>query len=255
MTILCITGMHRSGTSLTAAWLEQCGLAIADGAVIGPYFGNPKGHFEDEEFVNLHDSQIKTAYPRSDGWKVYDDVKKNLFTGKHLEIARELAARRNSKFETWGWKDPRTVLFLESWLELLPDLKFLFVWRPAVEVVVSLVARSRLDRQKRSFLQIDRVHSTRLWRTYNRRIVDFIRGHPQNTLLLPVQSIINKDSQVIGLLNSKFGARFFHKRIKDYYEDGLLQKRPTEITSTLMCKRFQTHKLESELHNLSSLVT
>ena len=67
---ICITGMHRSGTSLTTSWLESCGLQIHDGQSHGPATGNPKGHFEDKEFVDLHSKAISHEYPLSNGWKV-----------------------------------------------------------------------------------------------------------------------------------------------------------------------------------------
>ena len=47
--VICITGMHRSGTSLVASWLESSGLVIHDGAFLGPSVGNEKGNFEDAD--------------------------------------------------------------------------------------------------------------------------------------------------------------------------------------------------------------
>ena len=88
--IICITGMHRSGTSLTASWLEHCGLMVHDGNFYGPDTGNPKGHFEDKEFVDLHASAILLEKPKSKGWKVVTE-KFLTFTGEHISYANMLS--------------------------------------------------------------------------------------------------------------------------------------------------------------------
>ena len=67
--VLCITGMHRSGTSLTASWLARCQLQIADGRLLGPGIGNPRGHFEDLDFSDLQEAAIERAHG---SWRATD---------------------------------------------------------------------------------------------------------------------------------------------------------------------------------------
>jgi hypothetical protein len=69
--VLCIAGMHRSGTSLVTSWLQRCGLQIDDGQLLAANTGNPTGHFEDIEFniVSLCDvvtpeAQYRKMWPR-----------------------------------------------------------------------------------------------------------------------------------------------------------------------------------------------
>ena len=50
---ICLAGMHRSGTSLTASWLSSCGLPLYLNQTWGASPGNPKGHFEDVDFTNV----------------------------------------------------------------------------------------------------------------------------------------------------------------------------------------------------------
>jgi hypothetical protein len=50
--ILIITGMHRSGTSLTAAFIHKIGLDLGDNLLKYNYW-NPKGYFEDIDFVEF----------------------------------------------------------------------------------------------------------------------------------------------------------------------------------------------------------
>jgi len=55
--ILVIAGMHRSGTSLLAALASEAGFDMgARLLAAGP--GNPGGHFEDLDFLELHDAAL-----------------------------------------------------------------------------------------------------------------------------------------------------------------------------------------------------
>ena len=92
--VICITGMHRSHTSLTTSWLSHCGLTIHDGRLIASATGNTKGHFEDSDFVRLHSSVIKAMAPRSKGWKYFtqEDLK---FTGEAFQQANDFISTRN----------------------------------------------------------------------------------------------------------------------------------------------------------------
>ena len=68
--VLCISGMHRSGTSLTASWLEYCDFLLHDGLLLEPDNANPKGYYEDLDFVQLHEDAIQAIDSNADGWKL-----------------------------------------------------------------------------------------------------------------------------------------------------------------------------------------
>ena len=59
MSIIIITGMHRSGTSLVAGILRTAGLHIGD-KLLGPDDFNPRGFFEDKDFVNLQENILES---------------------------------------------------------------------------------------------------------------------------------------------------------------------------------------------------
>ena len=50
--------MHRSGTSLITNWLSRCGLEIGERLAAGNA-GNVEGHFEDVEFLKLHEEILR----------------------------------------------------------------------------------------------------------------------------------------------------------------------------------------------------
>ena len=51
--VLIVLGMHRSGTSLVAQWMQRCGINMGD-ELMGPKNDNIKGFYEDMDFFNLH---------------------------------------------------------------------------------------------------------------------------------------------------------------------------------------------------------
>ena len=180
--IICITGMHRSGTSLTTSWLELCGLRTHNGNIIGAHTGNPKGHFEDKDFVDLHSSGILQKYPKSKGWKVFTD-NFQFFENQHLRHATNLISQRNAKYELWGWKDPRSVVYLRQWKEIIPALKVFLIWRPCSEVVQSLIKRSR--KATAPVFNINSFQSVKLWMSYNKKVFEYKIKYPNDTLLIP----------------------------------------------------------------------
>ena len=58
--VICIVGMHRSGTSLIAQLLKQSGLYLgSEERLLGSNVGNQDGHFENVEFIDLNDSLLQ----------------------------------------------------------------------------------------------------------------------------------------------------------------------------------------------------
>src|SRR5512132_1949060 len=58
--VVCIVGMHRSGTSLIAQILKQSGLYLgSEDNLLGSNVGNPDGHFEHLGFIELNDAILK----------------------------------------------------------------------------------------------------------------------------------------------------------------------------------------------------
>jgi hypothetical protein len=165
--------MHRSGTSLVASVLRQAGLDIGR-EEFGPGIGQPRGHFEDHDFFHLHEAILAAAG-------------RTCFTADEASIAEVdpafqaqatalVAARADRPF--WGWKEPRTCLFLDLWERLLPQARFLFLYRHPVDVALSLWRRN-IDLEIRR----DPWLAFRAWELYNRRLLDFRDRYPERCFL------------------------------------------------------------------------
>jgi hypothetical protein len=135
--VLVILGMHRSGTSLIAQWLQKCGLHIGD-ELHGANIGNPEGHFEDVDFLRLHE-RILLFYNLSQVGMIDNAVYK--IEERFQQEINNLVLDKNKKHKQWGWKDPRTCLFLNFYQDIIPGAKYFIVIRNYNEVVSSLILR------------------------------------------------------------------------------------------------------------------
>lgn len=154
--------MHRSGTSLVASVLREAGLDIGR-EEFGPGLGQPRGHFEDQDFYQLHED-ILAAAGRS-CFSADAAILETLDPRFESRAGTLIAARADRPF--WGWKDPRTCLFLELWDRLLPQACYLLLYRHPVDVALSLWRRNT-DLEVRQ----DPWLAFRSWELYNRRLLD-----------------------------------------------------------------------------------
>jgi hypothetical protein len=165
--------MHRSGTSLVAGLLRQSGLDIGR-ENFGPGIGQPRSHFEDHDFFHLHE-EILAASGRS--CFTADEAALDPVAPIFEERARALVAARTDR-PFWGWKEPRTCLFLDLWERLLPQANYLFLYRHPVDVALSLWRRN-IDLEIRR----DPWLAFRAWELYNRRLLALRDRHPERCFL------------------------------------------------------------------------
>jgi len=199
-----ITGMHRSGTSLLASMFYHAGLHLGE-RLLRPAPGNPRGYFEDVEFIAFHDDLLRRL-----GTTFYlEPEPRGAVPASCRERAADMIAARGAR-PAWGWKDPRTTLFLDFWCELAPDARFVFTYRRPAEVVDSLRRRGDGDLQRRypgaAFLQrfgVPRYRTRRaleLWCLYNERIVSFVEQNRALCRLVRFDAIADVVGSLIGAL-------------------------------------------------------
>ncbi|MDQ3696166.1 MAG: sulfotransferase [Chloroflexota bacterium] len=139
---VCITGMHRSGTSMVAKVLRDSGLYIGSDADIMPAADeNPEGFWENVKFVELNDELLARL---GGGWDCPPPAACD-WSSPALTALRPAARTLIAEFsdhERWGWKDPRTSFTLPFWQSLLGDMRIVVVLRNPLEVARSLRARN-----------------------------------------------------------------------------------------------------------------
>ena len=237
--VLIIWGMHRSGTSLLASWLHACGLNVGS-ELLGEAIGNKLGHYEDMEFLRLHDSILNANGITCGGLLNTSPLQVSL---EMQQEVRELLVRK-CKSAQWGWKDPRTCLFSREYLELLPHARHLVVYRDYELVVDSLIRRRLKNRAHRARLKNKSYDlRTALWRRFlmpkvvNRYLAAWVH---YNENLLKLADSVTADSLVV--MNCRdfvsasthtfsrlqqWGFNLEHQPAKNYVDSSMIASKPS----------------------------
>ncbi len=192
---LAIAGMHRSGTSLVASLVAGAGLGLGE-RLLGAGRGNERGHYEDLDFLELHQKALRAGGFHGDG--IVPAGRPALPPALEARAMEILAARRAAGVP-WGWKDPRTLLFLDFWAEAAPEAAWLLVFRSPWEVADSLFRR--LDEPCVS----DPLLALRAWQHANTLLLDFARRHPGRVLVRELGQITADPAATFAELGDRFG--------------------------------------------------
>ena len=138
---VCVLGVGRSGTSLTARALNVLGVDLGpQETMLQPSEINPKGYWEQREVVDLNDEILAALGgewwcppPRPPGWELAEGM-----AGLRGRIA-DLVERSFARSSRWGFKDPRTTLTLPIWRAVLGELDYVICLRNPLEVRASAV--------------------------------------------------------------------------------------------------------------------
>jgi len=126
--------MHCSGTSAVTQWLNKCGLHVGD-TLTGSVKDDDQ--YEDVDFIVAHQAILKAHRFADSG---YNGPLRQL-KEEETDRLKDIVAFKNSFNQQWGWKDPRTVLFLDTYRVLIPGAFYFFVLRDYQSVISSLINR------------------------------------------------------------------------------------------------------------------
>lgn len=215
--IFAIAGMHRSGTSFTASLLQSAGLDIGE-RLVGPDHGNVKGFFENRDFLEFHEQVLRSQEINDVGWTLAEKI---YVEDRYVEQAKELI-EKNSLLPIWGWKDPRTSLFLNFWLDLIPNVNFLLIYRSPWEVVDSLYRRGDPIFLEQPELAI------KVWIHYNKKILEFYDKFSNRCFLVSIYSIIDNSLAFINSVNKRFQVNLVSPA-SDIYDRSLIQAQEVDV--------------------------
>lgn len=198
--VLAIAGMHRSGTSLVAQYLGECGLHVGDNLTSSQlnqsrnFYG---GHHEDQEFSNFHKNILKK--------KFIGDFPTRSFripvrVGKQDRESAIALVKSKQALTQWGWKDPRTTLFLDFWGEVIQDLRYLLLIRHPLSVVDSLLRR---DHEKH--ISRNPINGLKVWSVYNQQILQFCNSHANVGIVCDVDELVHDPDRLRCSVVDKFG--------------------------------------------------
>lgn len=154
-----ILSSHRSGSSATAGILDVLGIHMGD-SLLKPSSTNPKGYFENVDFVYLNDKILHTV------GAAWDNPPKREELRRSIDLSSDILSFLNKHIKPlWGLKDPRMVLTFDIWkpcLNQLEDITYIFTWRPIQESVASLVNRNKFEEQTAASI-LTRYHENLLY--------------------------------------------------------------------------------------------
>lgn len=150
-----VLGMHRSGTSAITRALNLMGVELGP-SLMPATKDNPDGFWENVSIVNAH-QRLLAALNRK--WHDTEPFPAVWRADPHVvafkEQLRQIIRKEFGDARLWGWKDPRSSLFLPIWTSLLQELgaepRFLLVVRNPLEVAASLGRRDGFN-AKKSFI-------------------------------------------------------------------------------------------------------
>lgn len=242
--VLVILGMHRSGTSLIAQWLCKCGLNIGQ-HLLQENIGNVEGHFEDYDFLCLHE-EILRAYDLSRFGMI--DVKVPEISDHYKMKIKLILGFKNELNEQWGWKEPRTCLFLEYYRQFLPHAKYLVILRDCNSVVSSLIKRKykrfetkkikrkgfkkifnfisgKKKKTKENFYRKHAENFTRIWLNYNEELLKHIQKIGQdNFILVNYKMLISQSDLLLEHLINEWRFDLNYCNFKEVYKEHLISQ-------------------------------
>ncbi|UCF68245.1 MAG: glycosyltransferase [Acidobacteriota bacterium] len=222
-TALLIAGMHRSGTSLVASAVSQLGVEIGRQLVPSDH-RNPRGYFEDVEFLALQRKVLQQCSPADDGghpdwgWTPSEQLDRKRIA-RFRDEAQRLVDARSGRTRVGGSKDPRTTLLLDFWDEILDDARFLLVYRVPWEVA---------DSMQRTGEEVFLRHpewALPIWCFYNRHLIDFYRRHAERCLLVSANAVRGALSRVRALMSEKLGIESGEAPASDPFDPMLFRTR------------------------------
>ena len=188
MSIVCVAGMHRSGTSAVAKLLRDCGLDLGPlDELVPPDDFNQHGYWEHIRFVELNDDLLRAL---DAGWDHPPELplRWRELAGLDQLLARAVEMVEGFSREPWGWKDPRNCLTLPFWRHVVPDLRVVLAIRNPLEVALSL--------RRRNFFST--AHSLSLWLDYNNRVEQ--ATNPEDRIVVAYDSLLSDPTGELGRL-------------------------------------------------------
>ena len=215
---VCVTGMHRSGTSFIAGALTRMGVSLGDPArLLRPGPDNPKGYFEVQSIQQLDDELLAYLGGAWDQPPVLDSGWEHTpglgsFRARAAEILDDTFGPAAQRPPVIAWKDPRLSLLLPFWRTVTPIATTIVVVRDPVEVAASLGVRK---------YQVGSSQAASLWLRYLYAAIADDPGH----LLVSHSDIFDDLPGTVGRLAAHLGLptpdASVEAAVRDHLDSGL----------------------------------
>ncbi len=205
--IICVLGMHRSGTSCLTGSMQEAGINLGDYSAWNPH--NLKGNRENQQIVDINEAVLLAN--GGDWDKPLEQVS---WPAQQREIATKLFAGY-AEHPLFGFKDPRTLLTLGGWKALFPHMQFIGIFRDPLAVAQSLHNRSGMPHDE----------GLELWYQYNRRLLRQFREQAFPLLCFDREQTIFQQQLhdvllKLGLDTGEWQGEFYQQELKSAQADA-----------------------------------
>lgn len=226
--IIAVLGMHRSGTSAITRALVAVGASAGDN-LLPPGADNPKGFWEDRDFVLMNERILETLDASYDSLKLLPPGFENGPEMAQLFLEAVLLLR--AKLETCqvlALKDPRTCRLLPFWQRVFSHLQlrvdYVIAVRNPLSVAQSLQRRNGIFERKSHWL----------WLQHYVAAVTATEGCKR--LFVDYDALLAQPEQQLRRLADAFGLQGDRNAEQDYIE--------TFLSTDLRHARYEAHDLE-----------
>lgn len=173
---------HRSGIKMAERFLTTGG-------------GNPDGVYEDKRFVEFHEQLLSSEegaeWPLCGMWWLRREAVKE---GTWESTTTGSIPGGKGSDEPWGWKDPRTSLFIHYWRQQFPSLRGVVVYRHPADVYLSLLRRGDLA------IALDPVLAFEAYATYYEAILNDVSVCPAAYCVVRSDDLVGNWEGTVGQL-------------------------------------------------------
>ena len=180
--VICILGMHRSGTSLITRLLNLSGLYLGPpDRMLPPSEDNPAGYWEHRDMMAINEALFERL---GISWQDVSTLSPGWHSSPDLEPlrqrVRDLIQRDFPDNQLWGWKDPRNCITLPFWQELIPQMAYVICMRNPLDVAYSLEKRDGLPLEQSLKLWTKHTALALLHTTGKPRVISFYEDYFEN---------------------------------------------------------------------------
>ncbi|MCP4143411.1 MAG: glycosyltransferase [Chloroflexi bacterium] len=164
-TIICVVGMHRSGTSVIARSLQVLDVELGNSLMPPDPNNNPTGYWEDLEINELNIKMLN--YLESD-WHSLSQIEQEsvdeLCKQGYFLQAVDILQKKAKGAPIFGFKDPRTAKLLPFWKKVFAHCQFnahyIIAVRHPLSVCMSLQKRDDFEFEKSYYLWLENIISS-----------------------------------------------------------------------------------------------
>jgi hypothetical protein len=188
---------HRTGSSAVAGFLHNMGVHMGND-LLGANPTNPKGHFEDREFVMFGENFLR--FHKGNWHQLRRLQSPSQPHPSELAEFRSIVKRKDKIKHLWGWKDPRTVIYIRGLYHVLKDPFFIWVHRPREATIKSLSIRNRSFDEEKSGIIYD--YHLNKWEVFKKEVLEV--KFPNKYTVVPYNDLLERPEVYVALFTQLF---------------------------------------------------